>query len=249
MTAGVLIASVVLTIGPPACVPEWQTDYASARKAAAAEKRPLAVFFGSGTNGFHQVCREGRLKGDVQRLLLENYLCVYVDVAKPSTKTLVESFAIQTGKGLVLSDRTCSYEALRHEGELSAHDLLRHLQRHAEGTSESSAEPYLTLTVANFEAEVLQCKRPVLVDFHADWCGPCQRMGPIVAELAADYRGHARVGKLNTDQNRAIAAKYGISSIPAFLIFQDGQVVDRLVGATSKSQLASRLNAVLKEKP
>jgi thioredoxin 1 len=179
--------------------------------------------------------------------LFEKYQCVYLDVAVPSSKRLIESFAITAGKGVVLSDRTGDYQTFHHDGDLSAAELTVRLQKHFELAAAAPAESYVDLTAANFAAEVLESKQPVLVDFHADWCGPCQRMGPVVVALGADFRGRAKVAKLNTDQNRALVAKYGVSAIPAFLIFQDGQVVDRVVGATSQAALANRLNAVLKE--
>jgi thioredoxin 1 len=95
-----------------------------------------------------------------------------------------------------------------------------------------------TFTDANFDAEVLASSEPVLVDFWATWCGPCQMMGPIVEELAKEYEGKKiKIGKLNVDENPETAGKYNIMSIPAFMIFKGGDVVDALSGGVQKEKL------------
>ena len=106
------------------------------------------------------------------------------------------------------------------------------------------AEP-LTITLSNFEHEVLEAHEPVLVDFWAPWCGPCRIIGPVVEELATQYTGTLKVGKLNVDDHPAVAQRYGITGIPALLFFHKGQVVDTVVGAVSKGVLQQHVeNAV-----
>lgn len=92
-------------------------------------------------------------------------------------------------------------------------------------------------TKDNFEKEVLKSDVPVLVDMFATWCGPCQMMGPVVEELAEDYEGSVKVGKLDIDQESEIAAQYSVMSVPTFLVFQGGEVKGKLIGAVSKDQL------------
>lgn len=96
-------------------------------------------------------------------------------------------------------------------------------------------------TDQNFDQEVLKSDKPVLVDFWAPWCGPCQMMGPIIDELAKEMEGKAKVGKLNVDENNATASNFGIMSIPALKIFKGGQVVKEFVGVQNKDVLKSEL--------
>src|SRR5215471_4748003 len=95
----------------------------------------------------------------------------------------------------------------------------------------------VTLTADNFATEVLQSAQPFLVDFWAEWCGPCKMLGPILDELADEYEGRIRIGKLNIDDQQELAAQYGIRSIPTLLLFQQGQVAEQLVGLRSKRDL------------
>lgn len=103
----------------------------------------------------------------------------------------------------------------------------------------------LTLGDANFEVEVLNSSRPVLVDFWAPWCGPCQAMAPAVEELAEDFDGTAKVGKINVDENPHVATALGIRSIPTLMIFNNGKVVDQIVGLVQKRVLSDKLTAAL----
>ncbi len=102
-----------------------------------------------------------------------------------------------------------------------------------------------TLTDTNFETEVLKSDVPVLVDFWAEWCYPCRMIAPVVEEIARDYAGKLKVGKLNTDENRFTPSQYGISGIPTLLLFKNGEVVDRIVGALPKHSIVEKLEYFL----
>ncbi|MDX5324930.1 MAG: thioredoxin [Bacteroidota bacterium] len=103
----------------------------------------------------------------------------------------------------------------------------------------------LELTDSNFDELVLKSDKPVLVDFWAEWCGPCRMVGPIVEELSHDYDGKAVIGKVNVDENQEIAAKFGIRNIPTLLVFKGGEVVDKQVGVAPKNVLAGKLEAAM----
>lgn len=94
-----------------------------------------------------------------------------------------------------------------------------------------------TFTSENFEEEVLKSGVPVLVDMFATWCGPCKMMAPVIAQLAQEYEGKVKVGKLDIDQNSDIVAQYKIMSVPTFLVIKDGEVKAKLIGAVSKEEL------------
>ncbi len=100
-------------------------------------------------------------------------------------------------------------------------------------------------TKDNFEEEVVNSSVPVLVDFYADWCGPCKMMGPVVEKLAEEYEGKAKVGKVNVDDEEEFAARFNVMSIPFFAVIKDGKLVDSSLGATTKDALAAKLDAVL----
>lgn len=100
-------------------------------------------------------------------------------------------------------------------------------------------------TKDNFDSEVLKSSVPVVVDFYADWCGPCRMMGPVVEQMAEEYDGRAKVGKVNSDEESELAEKYGVMSIPDILFIKDGKVVDQSVGAVPAEVLKQKLNALL----
>lgn len=100
-------------------------------------------------------------------------------------------------------------------------------------------------TTANFESEVLEADIPVLVDFYADWCGPCKMMAPVIAELAEKYDGRVKVGKCNIDEEDGLARKYRVMNIPNMKVFVKGEPVDNIVGAVSRQELEAALEKVL----
>ncbi|HIY77300.1 MAG TPA: thioredoxin [Candidatus Sphingobacterium stercorigallinarum] len=103
----------------------------------------------------------------------------------------------------------------------------------------------LEITDSNFDEVVLKSDKPVLVDFWAEWCGPCRLVGPLVDELATEYDGKAVIGKVNVDHNPDISVRFGIRNIPALLFFKNGEIVDKQIGSAPKSVLAEKLDKQL----
>jgi thioredoxin 1 len=105
----------------------------------------------------------------------------------------------------------------------------------------------IEITDTNFESDVLKSNAPVLIDFWAEWCGPCKMISPIVEEIASEYSGRVTVGKVNVDHSPQVASKYGIRSIPTLLLFKDGEEKHRLVGAVPnvKAEISKQLDSVL----
>jgi thioredoxin 1 len=106
----------------------------------------------------------------------------------------------------------------------------------------------LEFTESNFESEVEKASEPVLVDFWAEWCGPCQMVGPSIDQLATEYKGKAKVGKVDVDSQNQLAAKFGVQNIPTVILFENGQPVERVVGAKRKEDYAQLLDARLAER-
>ena len=103
-------------------------------------------------------------------------------------------------------------------------------------------------TDTNFDSEVLKSDKPVLVDFWAEWCMPCKMLTPTIDQLATEYAGKAKVGKVDTDSNRQTALKYGINAIPTVILFKNGQIAQKFVGLTKKDQFAKALDALVLER-
>lgn len=103
----------------------------------------------------------------------------------------------------------------------------------------------LEITDANFEEQVLKSEKPVMVDFWAEWCGPCRMVGPIIEDISEEYKDKAVVGKLDVDANQEFAAKYGVRNIPTVLIFQNGEIVGRQVGVAPKNAYTDALDQLL----
>ena len=107
-----------------------------------------------------------------------------------------------------------------------------------------AAANIVNLTEASFEAEVIKSSTPVLVDFWAEWCGPCKMIAPLLDELAAEYDGRVRIGKVNIDEQQALAVRYNVRAIPTLLLFNKGQVVEQVVGMKSKRDLKASFDKV-----
>ncbi|MBU0469732.1 MAG: thioredoxin [Candidatus Omnitrophica bacterium] len=103
----------------------------------------------------------------------------------------------------------------------------------------------LHLGSKDFEAEVLKSDIPVLVDFWAEWCGPCKMIGPIIDEIASDFEGRLKVGKVNVDEAQDLAGNYSVMSIPTLLFFKQGKVVEQVVGVMSKEQLVEKIESII----
>ncbi len=103
----------------------------------------------------------------------------------------------------------------------------------------------VTLTNENFESEVVKSDIPVLIDFWAPWCGPCKALAPTMEQLAVEYAGKLKIGKLDIDENNELAIRFGVRSIPTMLFFKGGQPVDKMVGAVPKAQIIQRLGQIL----
>ena len=103
----------------------------------------------------------------------------------------------------------------------------------------------VTITDENFEQEVIESDKAVLIDFWAVWCGPCRIIAPIVEELANEYEGKAKIGKLDVDNNQQTAIRYGVRSIPTLLIFKDGKIKETIIGTVPKNQIVQKLNAAV----
>jgi thioredoxin 1 len=108
-----------------------------------------------------------------------------------------------------------------------------------------ASEAVKEFTDANFEAEVVNADVPVLVDFWAEWCQPCRMLSPTIDEVASEFDGKAKVGKLDTDSNREVSVKYGISAIPTVILFKNGEIEKKFVGLTGKEQFVEAINSIL----
>jgi thioredoxin 2 len=145
----------------------------------------------------------------------------------------------------VVACRNCGAKNRADEARLAAGEARcgRCGEKLSAAPGEYESKP-VTITDQTFEREVVQARgRPVLVDCWAPWCGPCRMIGPILDQLAAESAGRYRIAKLNVDENPQTSARFNIASIPTMLIFKDGQLVDRLIGAQAKQTIAERLQS------
>ena len=108
-----------------------------------------------------------------------------------------------------------------------------------------AGEHTLQFTDANFDEEVMKSDKPVLVDFWAEWCGPCKALTPVIDELARDYSGKAKIGKVNTDENRQISVRFSISAIPTVMLFHNGAVVEKFVGLRGKKEFQTSIDRLI----
>ena len=108
-----------------------------------------------------------------------------------------------------------------------------------------AADNIVNLSEDNFESEVIKSTTPVVVDFWAEWCGPCKMLSPVLDQLASEYEGKIKIGKVNVDQNPGLASKYGIQSIPQIFFFKGGEVVNQVVGLKSKGDLTSSIDEII----
>jgi len=108
-----------------------------------------------------------------------------------------------------------------------------------------ASDKVMQVSDADFDSQVLQSGEPVLVDFWAPWCGPCKAIGPVIEELAGEFQGKVKIGKMNVDDNPATPGKYGIRAIPTLILFKNGEVVDQITGAVGKPQLTALINKAL----
>jgi len=148
----------------------------------------------------------------------------------------------------VVTCRNCGAKNRVEEGRLATSEARcgRCGEKLSAGAGEQDSKP-VTITDQTFEREVVQARgRPVLVDCWAPWCGPCRMIAPILDELAAESAGRYRIAKLNVDENPQTASRFNIASIPTMLIFKDGKLIDRIVGAQPKQAIAERLQVALR---
>ncbi|MCI8632170.1 MAG: thioredoxin [Lachnospiraceae bacterium] len=103
----------------------------------------------------------------------------------------------------------------------------------------------IKVTEENFQTEVMEASMPVLVDFYADWCGPCKMMSPVLEQISDEMEGKIKVAKINVDENPNLASQYKVMSIPNFILFKNGQTADQVIGAIPKAQMQEKINAVL----
>ena len=117
--------------------------------------------------------------------------------------------------------------------------------RTQKGEPMNAVKKYLTLNEENFQREIIESREPVLVEFWANWCQPCHAIAPVIEELADDFEGSAKVGKVDVDENPSLAAEFSVHSIPSLLFFKDGNVVHRVSGVVAKQVLAEKLKALV----